>query len=220
MKKIVFILTGGQIRDLTFLQLKVAELHPAEIICADSGAGYAYAIGIVPQVIIGDMDSLDPAILEHFKKMGSKIVKHPEAKNETDTQLALEYAINLAPDEVCVFGAFGSRIDHVLGNMSLMVFGAKKGIQVKLVDERCEAFVITGECVVDGEIGQTVSLLPFSDVVTGIMLDGFEYPLHNGMMEMGQPYGISNRLAAARAVISVHSGFLLIVRYFNADNLP
>ncbi|MEN6321490.1 MAG: thiamine diphosphokinase [Syntrophaceae bacterium] len=220
MKKIVFILTGGQIRDLTFLQSKVAELNPIEIICADSGADHAYAIGIVPQVIIGDMDSLRPAILEYCKEQGSRIIRYPEAKEETDTQLALEYAINLAPDEVYVFGAFGSRIDHVLGNMSLMIFGAKKGMQVKLVDEWCEAFVITDGCVIDGEIGQTVSLLPFSDVVTGITLDGFEYPLHNGMMEMGQPYGISNRLAAARAVISIHSGFLLVVRYFDARNLP
>ena len=119
-----------------------------------------------------------------------------------------------------MFGAFGSRIDHVLGNMSLMVLGAKKGIRVKLVDEWCEAFVITGECVIDGEIGQTVSLLPFSDIVTGITLDGFEYQLHNGVMEMGQPYGISNQLAAAKAVISVHSGFLLVVRYLDAGNLP
>jgi thiamine pyrophosphokinase len=152
--------------------------------------------------------------------MGSKIVKHPEAKDETDTQLAVEYAINLAPDEVYVFGAFGSRIDHVLGNMSLMVLGAKKGMRVKLVDEWCEAFVITGECVIDGVAGQTVSLLPFSDVVTGITLDGFEYPLHNGIMEMGQPYGISNRLVDAKAIISIQTGFLLVVRYLDARNLP
>lgn len=220
MKKIVFILTGGQIRDLTFLRLKVAELKPIEIICADSGAGHAYAIGIIPQVIIGDMDSLTPAVLEYYKEQGSKIIRYPEAKDETDTQLAVEYAVSLAPDEVYVFGAFGSRIDHVFGNMSLMVFGAKKGMQVKLVDEWCEAFVITDKCVIDGEVGQTVSLLPFSDIVTGITLDGFEYQLHNGVMEMGQPYGISNRLAAAKAIISIQTGFLLVVRYFDARNLP
>jgi thiamine pyrophosphokinase len=220
MKKVLLVVAGGEIRDTAFLRSKISELKPAEIICADSGAGYLHTIGMVPHVIIGDMDSLSPGMLEHFTERGSRIIKFPEGKNETDTQLALEYAFDAVPDEIYVFGAFGTRIDHTLANVSLLALGVKKGITIKFIDEWCETFVVDGESTIEGEPGQTVSLLPLSDTVTGITIEGFEYPLNDGMMEIGIPYGVSNRLIAARGVISVKSGHLLVIRYFKAGDLP
>jgi thiamine pyrophosphokinase len=220
MKKVLLVVAGGEIRDTAFLRSKISELKPAEIICADSGAGYLHTIGMVPHVIIGDMDSLSPGMLEHFTERGSRIIRFPEGKNETDTQLALEYAFDAVPDEIYVFGAFGTRIDHTLANVSLLALGVKKGIQVKFIDEWCETFVVDRESTIEGEPGQTVSLLPLSDTVTGITIEGFEYPLNDGMMEIGIPYGVSNRLIAARGVISVKSGHLLVIRYFKAGDLP
>ncbi|HVO67884.1 MAG TPA: thiamine diphosphokinase [Syntrophales bacterium] len=220
MKKVLFVVTGGQIKDLTFFQSKLSELKPSGIICADSGAGHLYPIGVIPQVIIGDMDSLIPEMLDYFKERGCKIISYPEAKDETDTQLALEYAFGMAPDEIYLFGAIGTRIDHTLANISLLVSGVKKGINIKLIDEWCEAFIVSRENVIEGEMGQTVSLLPLSDVVKGITLNGFEYPLKKGVMEMGSPYGISNRLTAKKGIISVSSGYLLVIRYFKVGILP
>ncbi len=220
MKKILFVVAGGQIRDLSFFQSKLLELNPSGIICADSGAGHLYSLGVIPQVIIGDMDSLTPEMLDYFRGQGCKIIKYPEAKDETDTQLALEYAFGMDADEIYLFGAVGTRIDHTLANISLLVHGAKKGVNVRFIDEWCEAFIVSREYVIDGEIGQTVSLLPFSDVVKGITLDGFEYPLKNGVMEIGRPYGISNRLTATKGVISVSAGYLLVIRYFKVGVLP
>ena len=220
MKKVLFVVAGGQIRDLSFFQSKLSELNPFVIICADSGASHVNAIGVIPQVIIGDMDSLTPVMLDYFRERGSKIIRYPEAKDETDTQLALEYGFGMAPDEIYLFGAIGTRIDHTIANVSLLVSGVKKGIHIKLIDEWCEAFIVSCENVIEGEIGQTVSLLPLSDVVKGITLDGFEFPLKNGVMEIGMPYGISNRLTAARGVISVSAGYLLVIRYFKVGVLP
>ena len=220
MKKILLVVSGGEIRDLAFFRSKLSELKPAEIICADSGAGYVRAIGVVPHVIIGDMDSLAPDMLEYFKERGSRIIRFPEGKKETDTQLALEYAFGIAPDEIYVFGAFGTRIDHTLANLSLLALGVKKGIQIKLIDEWCETFIVDRESTIEGEPGQTVSLLPLSDTVTGITIEGFEYPLNDGVMEIGTPYGVSNRLVATRGIISVKSGHLLVIRYFRAGGLP
>ena len=220
MNKVLLVVAGGEIRDLAFFRSKLSELKPAEIICADSGAGYLRAIGIVPHVIIGDMDSLSPDMLEYFKERGSRIIRFPAGKNETDTQLALEYAFGIAPDEIYVFGAFGTRIDHTLANVSLLALGLEKGIQIKLIDEWCETFIVNRECTIEGEPGQTVSLLPLSDMVTGITIDGFEYPLKDGAMEIGTPYGVSNRLVATRGIISVKSGHLLVIRYFRAGGLP
>ena len=220
MKRVLLVVAGGEIRDLAFFRSKLSELKPAEIICADSGAGYLRAIGMVPHVIIGDMDSLSPDMLEYFKERGSRIIRFPEDKNETDTQLALDYAFGIGPDEIYVFGAFGTRIDHTLANVSLLALGLKKGIQIKLIDEWCETFIVNRECIIEGEPGQTVTLLSHSDMVTGITIEGFEYPLNDGVMEIGIPYGVSNRLIAARGVISVKTGHLLVIRYFRAGVLP
>ena len=220
MNKVLLVVAGGEIRDLVFFRSKLSELKPAEIICADSGAGYLRVIGMVPHVIIGDMDSLSPDMLLYFKERGSRIIRFPAGKNETDTQLALEYAFGIAPDEIYVFGAFGTRIDHTLANVSLLALGVKKGIQIKLIDEWCETFIVNRECTIEGEPGQTVSLLPLSDMVTGITIDGFEYPLKDGAMEIGTPYGVSNRLVATRGIISVKTGHLLVIRYFRAGVLP
>jgi thiamine pyrophosphokinase len=96
----------------------------------------------------------------------------------------------------------------------------KKGIQIKLIDEWCETFIVNRECTIEGEPGQTVSLLPLSDMVTGIKIEGFEYPLNNGVMEIGTPYGVSNRLVATRGIISAKTGHLLVIRYFKPGVLP
>jgi thiamine pyrophosphokinase len=95
MNKVILVVAGGEISDLVFFRSKISELKPAEIICADSGAGYLRAIGLVPHVIIGDMDSLKPDMLKYFKERGSRIIRFPEGKNETDTQLALNMLLVL-----------------------------------------------------------------------------------------------------------------------------
>ena len=220
MKKIIFVITGGQIRDLDFFRMKLSELNPFAIICADSGARHLYALDVIPDLIIGDMDSLSEEMQKFFEERGSRFIRYPEAKDETDTQLALEYACNLAPDEIYVFGAFGNRIDHVAANISLLAMAVKRDIPVTLIDEWCEVFVVSRKGVIEGEIGQTISLLPLSDKVTGITLEGFEYLLENGVMEIGKPYGISNRLTAVKGIISVMTGCLLVIRYFKVGDLP
>ncbi|MEI8172481.1 MAG: thiamine diphosphokinase [Deltaproteobacteria bacterium] len=220
MRKILFVVTGGAIGSLPYFRSKVAELKPVGIICADSGAGHLYPVGLIPDIIIGDMDSLGPELLNHFKEQGSLIITYPEAKNETDTELALDYAIGMGPDDIYVFGACGTRIDHTLANLSLLVPGIKSNVKITLIDEWCEIFMVSGKHVIEGEAGQTVSLLPFSGTVTGITLEGFEYPIENGVMEIGKPYGVSNRLKSSRGVITIGSGHLLVTRYFKAGLFP
>jgi thiamine pyrophosphokinase len=220
LKKVLFVVTGGRLGDLTFFRSKIAEFKPAGIICADSGANHLYAVRLIPEVIIGDMDSISPEILNYFEQRGSRIITYREEKDETDTQLALDYAIGEKPDEIYIFGACGTRIDHTLANLSLLVSNAKRDIQIKLIDEWSEIFIVKDKYVIEGDIGQTVSLLPFSDVVTGINLKGFEYSLENGVMEIGRPYGVSNRLNAIKGTISVRSGCLLVIRYFEAGLFP
>ncbi|MFA4917399.1 MAG: thiamine diphosphokinase [Syntrophales bacterium] len=219
-KRTVFVVSASRIHDPAYIEAQLKAHGPVEVICADGGARHLQSLGLIPDAIIGDMDSLSSDDEKYFEELGSRIIRYPGKKDETDTQLALEYALEMNPEEVWVFGALGGRIDHTLANISLLVLGAKRNIKIKLIDEWCEVSVVTGPIVIEGEAGQTVSILPLSSVVTGINLEGFEYPIKDGTMEIGKPYGVSNRLIGNRGVISIDSGYLLVVRYFKAGVFP
>lgn len=220
MKRIVYIITGGELGDPTFLREQAASDAPAALICADGGARHLKAAGMFPTLIVGDMDSLDLCSQESYASMGVRIIRHPREKDETDTELALREAFVMAPTEVRIWGALGGRIDHTLANLSLLVQGIQRGVEVRLIDEWCELFLVTRRTVLEGMEGQTVSLLPFMGEVSGVTLTGFEYPLTKAAMAVGRPYGISNVLTAGQGVIEVDSGCLLVVRYFRPGSFP
>ena len=214
MGRMVFVISNGVMDDTGFLGDEIRRAGDPVIICTDGAAERMREIGRAPDLIVGDMDSVDEATLQYFEAKGSRIVRHSAHKDETDTQLALERAFEMDPEGIRIFGALGGRIDHALANISLLVMCAKRGINAKIVNKDCELFVVDGSCVIDGREGETVSLLPLSSDVRGITLGGFEYPLSDAVMEIGVPYGISNRLTRARGKISVESGYLLIMRQF------
>ena len=220
MDKPVFLITGGLIKDLAWLQSRIDEKSPAAIICADSGARHIHALGLMPQLIIGDMDSLAPQLLRAFSEKGVKICRYPAAKDETDTELAFDAAMAFHPAEIWVLGALGHRLDHTLANLSLLLKGEACKVPVKLVDEWCEISLITGTGTIEGEVGQTVSLLPFFGEATGVTLSGFEYSLDGRTMSMITPFGVSNRLMSAKATVSIASGRLLVIRYFQPGVFP
>jgi thiamine pyrophosphokinase len=214
-EKVIFIVAAGELGGDGFFLEMLAGMSPALVICADGGARHLAAVGVRPDIVIGDMDSIDSATLLHYEESGCRIVRHSQRKDETDTELALREALDLDPAQVWIWGAMGGRIDHTLANISLLSLGIKREVLVKLVDRWCEVFMIDRKTVIAGEEGQTVSLLPATSKVTGITLGGFEYPLKDGRMEMGHPYGISNRLAESKGVIEIGAGMLLVVRYFD-----
>ena len=220
MKKVVFVVSGGELGDPAFFREKAAKTAPAAVICADGGARHMLVTGMVPTLIVGDMDSLDQISLDRYESLGARIIRHPGEKNETDTELALREAFAMTPSEVWIWGALGHRIDHILANISLLVQGNRQGIDVRLIDMWCEVFLVTRRTVLDGEVGQTVSLLPFGGEVSGITLTGFEYPLTKALMGVGSPYGISNRLTERQGIIEVDAGYLLAVRYFRPGVFP
>jgi thiamine pyrophosphokinase len=217
---LVFIITGGPIQDLAWLRSRIDESSPEAIICADSGALPIHALGLIPQMIVGDMDSLPPDLLQALADKGAVVRRYPPAKDETDTELAFEAAMELHPEEIWVFGALGNRLDHTLANLALLLKGEARRVRVKLVDEWCEVFLVTGMATLEGEAGQTVSFLPFLGDATSVTLSGFEYPLDKKTMFMETPFGISNRLTGKKATISMASGRLIAIRYFHAGIFP
>jgi thiamine pyrophosphokinase len=219
-KVVVFVISGGELGDPAFLRQASERTRPQAVICADGGTRHIGDAGIVPDLIVGDMDSLDPELLRRYEASGTRIVRHAPAKDETDTELALAEAFRMAPEEVWIWGALGHRIDHSLANISLLVQGRQKGIAVKLIDQWCELFLIDRRTVIQGEAGQTVSLLPFGGPAAGVTLMGFEYPLTRALLALGRPLGVSNRLTGAEGVVDVDSGCLVAVRYFKPGVFP
>ncbi len=220
MKKVVFVVSGGEFGNSAFFREQTATAAPVAVICADGGARHLETAGILPLLIVGDMDSLDSASQQYYESKGCKIIRHPRRKDETDTELALHEAFRMEPAEVWIWGALGYRLDHTLANISLLIQGKEKGIDIKLIDGWCEVFLIDRRRVIEGGAGQTVSLFPHWGPVAGVTLTGFEFPLTNAVMEIGRPYGVSNRMKAGQGIIEVDSGCLLAVRYFRPGVFP
>ncbi len=220
MSQIINIVSGGRLGDQSFFQKKIARMENCLIICCDGGVRHLQQTGIKPDVIIGDMDSIDPAQLESYSRQGIKIIKYPANKDFTDTELALNYAINLKPAAIYIWAALGGRLDHTLANVFLLIKGKDASIETYLIDEYCEAFILNGSNEFSSAVGQTVSLIALSPQVKGITLQGFLYPLDYATLRMGESRTVSNIINEDDAKISVRSGNLLVIRYWQKDIFP
>lgn len=220
MRRIIYVFAGGPVDNIDFVRQFMVKEPPSAVICADGGARHARILGLNPEMIVGDMDSIDPEIERHFRQGSVRFLYHPAMKDETDAELALFQAFELAPDRIWIFGGIGLRLDHTLANLSLLLQGLGRGIPVRLVDEWCEVFLVEQTAVIEGEPGQTVSFFPFAGEASGITLDGFEYPLQGATMRPERPYGISNRLTGRRGNIIVANGVLLTIHYHRTGVFP
>lgn len=181
------------------------------IICADRGLKNAEYLGITPDLIVGDMDSYDG----NTGKFSCATVSFPREKDKTDTELAIEFARDVSPDEIIIIGALGKRFDHALGNIHLLCKGFTTGIPVVIIDSHQRIDLVWKNLYVDsGKAGDVISLIPFSSEVTGIVTSGLKYPLENETLYAGETRGISNEILQIPFSIAVKSGLLLVIRNF------
>ena len=183
------------------------------VVCADKGAMYAADYGIVPDLVVGDMDSVDEVSLSLIDK--SKILISPRVKDYTDTHLAVIKALEKGADQITIICATGLRSDHAIANIRLLLFIDSKGATGKIIDDENIISLCTGKEEFDNKVGTTVSLITLSDNVEGITLSGFRYPLNNCNADLSWTTGISNEIIAEKAVITVTSGNLLIFEIHN-----
>lgn len=205
-----FIVSNGQMLDDDFYIKLFKKENPDYIICADGGIKHLKRLGIDPSVIIGDLDSITIDNLNFYKKKNIEIIKYPSEKNETDTQLAIQYAMSLPIKEIILVGVLGDRIDHSLGNIYLMESILKKGLKVSIINEKNKIYLIDKEIKIRGAKGNIISLLPYTDLVKGITSTGLFYPLKNKDMIKSNPFGISNVMVDSCIKISIQSGLLLV----------
>jgi len=220
MQQNIIIVSGGRLGNMDFFRTQVAKTENRLIICCDSGARHLAAAALIPDVLVGDMDSLDPEQLAHYERLGVKIIQYPVNKDFTDTALALDYAISLQPEAIDIWAAQGGRIDHALANLFLLLKGKEAGIKTRLLDEFCEAFIADNDVTFADATGCLVSLVALSPQVEGVTLQGFLYPLIEGTLTLSESRGVSNIIQAEQSHIRVRSGNLLVIRYRQKDVFP
>lgn len=205
MKSIIF--SGATIRDYNKIKVESCDL----VICADSGARHAAVLGIVPNYIVGDMDSVKPSLLDEFQDKGSIIIKFPRDKNEVDTELAIEVALENKVNEIVIYGGLGERLDHTQANIHLLIALLHKGVRAYLIDDRHRISLVSQESPVRiKDSGAVFSLLPLTCKVEGVQIKGAQWELEDALFETGKPYGVSNRVTEEYAEISVKRGTLIL----------
>ncbi len=191
-----------------------------EVIAADGGLARARALGLAPGLLVGDLDSVDPALVRVAEASGITVLRASTDKDESDAELALLEAVRRGAMRITVLGAFGGpRLDHALANLWLLAHQGLAGIDVILLDAGSRASLVTapapdGSAVhrpLAGPVGATVSLLPLGGDVTGITTAGLRYPLRDEPLRTGPARGLSNIRTAAAAAVTVRAGRLLVV---------
>lgn len=198
------IIAGGEIREPAFYQSVV--LPEDYILCADSGYLNAKKMNLVPDMVIGDFDSSDRSGVP--EQIPVRVL--PTEKDRTDLHECIVQAIEMGAEEILLFGARGTRLDHSLAAVSLIYFGLTKNVTLRLIDEHNEMFMFNKEAVVPRREGYKLSLLPLTDV-KGICTEGLYYSLAGGEMSWGNPYGVSNEFTAETAHITIESGIMMVI---------
>ncbi len=183
------------------------------VIAADGGALPLLRAGIVPHAAIGDMDSIDATGLAELEAHGIPPQRFPREKDETDLELALLYAAKAGATAIDILGALGGRWDHTLANVALLALPELRELRVRLLADHQTLFLVRGAAVLEGQAGDTVSLLPLAGDACGVTTRGLRYPLDDATLSFERARGVSNVLLDPPGHVSLREGILLVVQH-------
>ncbi len=203
------IFANGELHDLDAAR---AVIQPTDtLIAADGGARHCRALGLTPHILIGDFDSLSPTDLAALEAAGTRILRHPARKDQTDLELALDFALAERADDIIILGALGGRWDQTFANLLLLALPTVSSTRIRLLDGTQEIGLLRGpgELTFAGTAGDTVSLMPIGGDARGITTSGLEYSLHGETLIFSSTRGISNVMMVGQAAISLAEGLLV-----------
>jgi thiamine pyrophosphokinase len=181
------------------------------LIAADGGTRHILALGLLPSLVIGDLDSLSADDRQRLEDAGVELRPYPRDKDETDLELALGYAIEDGFGKIRILAALGGRLDQTLANLALLTDPRLSTPDVRLDDGVEEAFFVRDHATVAGRPGDTVSLLPWGGPAEGVTAEGLHWPLHGETLHPHQTRGVSNEMLGTAASVSIQTGLLLVV---------
>ncbi|NGZ74504.1 thiamine diphosphokinase [Saccharibacillus alkalitolerans] len=207
--KRVIIVSGGLWSDEYLDYIRPGDL----LIGADRGALMLIDRGLRPDIAVGDFDSVSPGDIERIRSGSGRIDScDPVDKNYTDTELAFELALNERPAEIVMLGVTGGRMDHTLANVQLLMRALRHQVVCSIRDYNNYIQLTGSQLTVEDQGFTYVSLIPATMEVSGVTLEGFEYPLQNATLRQGQSLAVSNKLTGLTGTVSIESGLLFVIQ--------
>jgi len=178
-------------------------------IAADSGAKTALALNIVPDVAIGDFDSFD---ISDLRAENMKTITHPAQKDDTDSLLAIKYALGEGYKNIAVIGGLDGRLDHTLANLCYLKYIKKRRAFGYMTNGYNKITYLENSSLEIYKDYKYVSIIPVSRKIRGLTLSGFKYPLAGAEVNFEEPYTVSNEIAenAEHGEICISRGSALI----------
>jgi thiamine pyrophosphokinase len=183
------------------------------IIAANGGTYNCLSLGLRPNVIIGDLDSLKDEELTSYREAGTEIIKYPKHKDETDLELALQYALKIGITDLLIIGGLGARWDMSIANIMVLARPMYAYVNIRLLDGHQEIRILKpgDRTIIHGQPGETISLIPLAGDVHGISTTGLKYPLNDEILQFGSARGVSNVFILEQAEIFFSRGLLCCV---------
>lgn len=182
------------------------------IICCDGGSKYLFEEGIIPHYIIGDLDSSIPQIIQFFETKNVIFKKFDTKKDKTDMELCVDFLISLGALEIIILGGTGTRLDHTLANINLLIKAEDANVFATIIDKHNKINITNNKIKIKGTKGDLVSLIPITTTVEGVTTTGLMYSLNNAFMHIGKSLGVSNVMENDLATVSVKKGYLLVIK--------
>ncbi len=187
------------------------EERAATVVAADGGLDAAYGLGLRPGLLVGDLDSVSPAALARAEAEGVRVERHPEEKDASDLELALDKAVALGADRIRVRLAAGGRLDHELAALLLLASERYASVTMEAQLGETGLHVIRGRRQLVGSPGDLLTLLAVNGPASGVRTHGLRYPLRGETLEPGSTRGLSNVFDESQAEIAVDAGVVIAV---------
>lgn len=210
------IVSGGTI-ELDFMKEYLSRHSFDCIIAVDGGLNTIARLNMVPSYVVGDFDTVTPEVLDCYRSNPNiKFIQYNPEKDYTDTQIAITKAIEIGSLSITIFGALGTRMDHTLSNVRLLYMPLELGIDAVIVNYHNRVRLLgvkRKEIELEKSEYRYVSVLPFTETVTGLTLEGMKYPLKNYEMLAARDcsLGVSNEIVGECATIKLKTGKIILV---------
>jgi thiamine pyrophosphokinase len=184
------------------------------VVAADSGLHLALACGRMPDLVIGDMDSVNPSLLEQARGGGAEIRSFPQDKDATDLELAVETvnsSVEPKFDSVTVIGSQAGRVDHLLSGMLLLGSERFSGLRIDAWFGDTYIAIVRDSRKILAETGQFVSVMALNATAQGVRSTGLRWAFHGEELSPGSTRGVSNEFVEAIAAISLDQGCLAVI---------
>ncbi|RAK04075.1 thiamine diphosphokinase [Halanaerobium saccharolyticum] len=210
-KRVLLILNGELDLDKNNLKQIIKKQEIDKIIAVDGGANKTRELNILPDLIIGDLDSITKNNKKFYRKKDLEMIEYPVEKDQTDSEIAVDYCLKNGFEELYLTAALGGRIDQQLANLNLLEYIYQLNLKARIISKKNEIALIDSKKQFDNKKGFRLSLIPQTKVVKGLSIRGCKYNLESQDIERSKSRGISNLIENDWAEVSLEAGLLIYV---------